>query len=376
MSPFAAKFKLIFIPFLVITAGTICTYTFLNWLLIIKLKAFQVDEEVVNFFIPAGLIFIPLIIWLRPRLKLLKLVAKGRSDPLLGLIILAGIITGVPMLITQAYIVTATGKLTRLDNIRQINNTPETKYYTVKQFYINKTLAHVKNVFVVTGKKHTDFDMYIYACVPVFDHLFPDTNVIAAMRNHVNAKALIILNGQLSTMQQLKKLPADSISMMRYLNPSFVMPKYGDTGKYGAIAVATKGYKIKATLPPLKMSPVAWLAIKYSKTVSNSLSADEKQKRFNEFAMASNIDFVHKHLEKFVYLSRLPYNKDLRNYIASVKSRDDIVENDEPVILSPAYDSFANRNGKKLVWIFASFTIGSVIFLLILQFIRLRDKYE
>jgi hypothetical protein len=155
--------------------------------------------------------------------------------------------------------------------------------------------------------------------------------------------------------------------MMRYLNPSLVMPKYGDAGKYGAIAVITTSFKFPIKPPVTKISPVAWLAIKYSSTISNSLSAMEKQQSFKKFLRKTNYEFRNTRLDKFVYLARLPYNRQSRDFIAAITSRDDVEElYGDPIILSPECTLFADRNGNKLTWLFLSFTIGSAIFLLIL----------
>ncbi|WP_183556558.1 hypothetical protein [Mucilaginibacter sp. SP1R1] len=278
-----------------------------------------------------------------------------------------------PMAIAQMYMVTATGKLTRLDNINQINNFPATKYYTARHFYVSKGFSHFRFTFVVSGKSKSDFDMYIYAAVPVFDHLFPDTNQIAAIRTGANANVLIFIDNKLSNMQRLKKLTADSIRMMRYLNPSFVMPKYGDAGKYGAIAVVTKQYKMKFNQPEMKISPAAWLAVKYIKTISNSLSLPEKENLYKVFTAECDADFKHLQLNKFIYLNRLSYNnRDLKNYVTAIKLKGDVIGN-EPIILLPVFEPFANRNGNKLLWIFGSFVIGAGVFLITLQFTPLRD---
>jgi hypothetical protein len=373
MPQFKAKFKLIFLPFVYITFCTLFVYTFLHWLLIIKLNAFDISEKFINFFIPAVLAFIPLIIWLRPRIKLLKLNFIGRRDPVGLMIILTGISVAVPTIIAQSYIETATGKLTTLDSISQINNFSATKYYTVKHIYSSKSMAHMKVVFSVRGKNKSDFNMSAYTAVPVFDHIFPDTNVIAAMRKRANSKTLVIINSKLSTMLQLKRLPADSIRLMRYVNPSLVMPQYGEAGKYGALAVVTRGYKLKKEPAPMKISPPAWLAIKYSQTISNSLSPAEKQLNFNVFSAKCERDFKHEPLDKSVYLSRLSYNADdLEYYIAAIKSRDNVVD-EKPIVLLPVYEPFAKRNGNKLAWIFGSFAIGASVFLLILLGYQLRN---
>lgn len=373
MRQFKTKFKLIFLPFVFIAFCTLFMYTFLHWLLIIKLNAFDISEKYINFFIPAGLVFIPLIIWLRPRIKLLKLNFTGRGDLVALLIILTGLTVAVPTIIAQQYIETATGKLTPLDSISELNVLPATKYYTAKKIYSNKNMAHIKVVFSVSGKNNSDFNMTAYTAVPVFDHIFPDTTVIVAMRKGVNPKTLVIINSKLSSMLQLKKLPADSIRLMRYVNPSLVMPQYGEAGKYGALAVVTRGYKLKEEPKPMKIFPAAWLAVKYVKTISNSLPLAEKQLNFKVFAAKCDIDFKHEPLNKFVYLSKVSYNADdLKYYTAAIKSRDDAIDGKQ-IILLPIYEPFAKRNGNKMVWILGSFVTGSSVFLLILLCYQLRN---
>jgi len=363
------------LPFLIITLCTIAVYTFLNWLFVIRLGSIKIEDSTVNIIIPLVIAWIPLVIWMRPRIKLLDLNTSGRRDPVLGILLLNWAMITVPLIIAQLFMVTATGKLTSLNNIREIDDLPATKYYKVKHFCINKSLAHVVPVFKVSGKGNIDFDMSLYVAIPVFDHLFPDTNLIVAMRNELNPKGLVILNGKLSTMQQLKRLPADSIRLMRYLNPTLVMPKYGDTGKYGALAAVTRGYNLKADLPPNKIFPVIWLAVKYSKTISNHVSVAEKQLKFKAFAIQSETDFRRTKFEKFIYLDRLPFNKDLFIYIKAVKAKGDAPDTDQ-VLLLPVFQSFEEHNGNKLSWLFLSLGMGTGIFLIILNFNRLKPGIE
>ena len=65
------KLRLIFKPFLIIAIGFILTYTFLHWLLFIK-AGIPLKEDIVKFWLPFGLPWIPVLIWLRPRIKLLR----------------------------------------------------------------------------------------------------------------------------------------------------------------------------------------------------------------------------------------------------------------------------------------------------------------
>jgi hypothetical protein len=259
----------------------------------------------------------------------------------------------------------------------EVHYLPSTKYYTVRQLYPNKNMAHFKVIFSVSGKNNVDFNMDAYTAVPVFDRIYPDTNRIAAMRNRVNPKTLVIINDSLSNMSFLKKLPADSVRMMRYVNPSMVMTKYGDAGKYGALAVVTWKYKFKKPPAIIKIAPAAWLVLKYHETVSNSLSLAEKNKEFALFARNCNVTFKHEPLSKFVYLARLPDDDEVANYLAAINSRDDVAMG-EQTMLSPVYEPFEKRNGNKLAWIAGSFTIGATLFLLLLQLFRIKnlDDFE
>jgi hypothetical protein len=371
MQQFKAKLKLIFLPFVYIGGITLVVYTFLHWLLAIRFNVLSLPEWCISFAIPGALVFIVLIIWLRPRLKLLKYSAFGKS-PLPFFIYITGLAWAIPTGIAQQYVETATGKLTPLDSISQINTLPATKYYTVKQFYASKKAVHVKMVFSVTGKNNTGFVMTAYCAVPLFNHLFPDTNIITAMRKRANPKTLVIIDSRLSTMQRLKKLPADSIKFMRYVNPSQVMPKYGEAGKYGALAVVTINYKLKKDPEPMKIWPPAWLAIKYTKTVKNNLSLAEKDLNFKVFAAKCEADFKREPLDKFRYLNKISLNDDqLKFYVGAIRSRNDVAEG-SPLIFLPVYEPFASHNGNKLYWIFGSFGIGSVIFLVILLCYQLK----
>jgi hypothetical protein len=173
-------------------------------------------------------------------------------------------------------------------------------------------------------------------------------------------------------MSFLKKLPADSVRMMRYVNPSMVMTKYGDAGKYGALAVVTWKYKFKKAPAVIKIAPAAWFVLKYHETVNNSLSLAEKNKEFTLFARNCKATFEHEPLNKFVYLARLPDDDDVTNYLAAINSRDDVAMG-EQTMLSPVYEPFEKRNGNKLAWIAGSFTIGATLFLLLLQLFRIRN---
>ncbi len=163
MKGLSDKLRIIYKPFLFIGIGFILLYTLLNWLLFIK-AAIPLREDIIEFWLPFGLPWIPILIWLRPRIKLLSF---KNDNAAFGYQFLASLAIALPTIIAQQYLVTATGKLTRLDNISQIEKSEKTKYYALKNYYIDKEHIAIQNTATVTGKHNENFNMLIYVAMPV-----------------------------------------------------------------------------------------------------------------------------------------------------------------------------------------------------------------
>lgn len=373
MIQFKAKLRLVFFPFVGITFGVILLYTFLHWFFLDKLADLGLQDKHTDVIGPMVLSLVVSFVCLFPKRKKIVPRVTGKQ-PIVVLIMFGSLAIVFPLAFAQQYMATATGKLTKLDSMSDVHYVAPTKYYTVKKYYPSKGLVHVKMRFYVSGKNNTDFNMDAYTAVPVFDRVYPDTNRIAAIRNRANPKILVLVNDTLSNMTALKKLPADSVWMMRYVNPTMVMPKYGNAGKYGALAVVTKSYKFKKGPPINKIAPAAWLVFKYHKDVSNSLKPAEKQAQFTQFVKRCEADFKKEPLNKAIYMARLPNDDEPAIYLEAINSRED-VEFGERTLLTPVYASFDQRNGNKLAEIIISFIAGLVLFLLTLEF-AFRIDYE
>ena len=161
------KLKLIYFPFIIIALSIIIGYSILNWLFVIKLQLFSFNEIITNIGIPFALPWIPILIWLRPRIKLLNLKTK-RDNNLPGLyIMIAGFAIIAPTIIAQQYLLTSTGKLTKLENISQLETIHElTKYYTLKDFYLDRSHSVEYASVEVSGKHNEDLNFHLYIAVP------------------------------------------------------------------------------------------------------------------------------------------------------------------------------------------------------------------
>lgn len=289
MNNFIGKLRLIFVPFLLLAVCVIGGYTFLHWLLFIKLHTFSVNEEILNLYIPIALPWIPIYIWLQPRIKLLNL-KRDKGNLVAFYVFISGFALAVPTMIAQSYLETATGKLTQLDSIDQINQKEATKYYTLKKFYIDKKHIGLNSAFDVSGKHNQDFNMHLYLALPIL------------------------------------ALPEDTANS----------------------------------------NCLAWYGIKYYRRISNRLSQKEKEESFAEFTSERLESFDERDVSQFVYLDRIGNTDDHQSYIAAIKKNERYSQNSTTVLM-PVNEPFESRNGNKLRWIFGSFLIGCLVWLLMIN---------
>jgi rhomboid protease GluP len=169
MSSFKYKFKYIFLPFLLIGIGFIGLYTFLNWFLFIKLDLFPIKEGIRNFGIPLILSLVFVHIWLKPRIRLLKVKDNDHYDNHLHYEMIAAALIFLPAFIAQEYITTASGKLTQLESINSISQTEKTKFYTIKNYYASKRHigSHVETE--VTGSHDDNLRVSLFITLPIYE---------------------------------------------------------------------------------------------------------------------------------------------------------------------------------------------------------------
>jgi len=170
------KINLLFKPFILTLIGLTVGYTFLHWILFIQLDLFQLKEIITNFGIPIVLTGLAAWFLLRPRFKILNLEAKRGSWRDFYSFIMWIALT-IPVIIAQEYVVSATGKLTELNSINEISKHGLTKYYSLKNYYIDKNAIGVHSAFDVSGKHNESFNMHIYTTLPIFEKVSDTNNV-------------------------------------------------------------------------------------------------------------------------------------------------------------------------------------------------------
>lgn len=166
MKELKEKLKLIYLPSLIIAICFMALYSLLNWLLFIKTDFINIKEDIVSFWLPFTLPWIPVLIWLRPRIKLLKFKHENTS---FGYQFAAVLMIAIPAIIAQQYLTTATGKLTQLYNISQYEKKELTKYYSLNKYYIDKKNAGIVNTASVSGKHNEDLYLLVYIAMPILN---------------------------------------------------------------------------------------------------------------------------------------------------------------------------------------------------------------
>jgi rhomboid protease GluP len=375
---FLQKFKLIYSRFLIIAVSFIIGYTFLHWLLFIKFNILDIDEIYLNLWLPFALPWIPLFIWLNPRVKLLKRnVSKSgrKGNTALGYLFVAAFAIAIPTIIAQEYIEVATGKLTPLSSINDISKQMPTKYYSINNYYIDKQNRVLKYNAEVTGKNEEYIDLNIYIASPIYDKtVLADTSQTSDTQNQI---PLYLLDNAIVDSQKIIALQRDQIASAIILRGVSAVEVYGKKAVKGAMVFTTKNYdstmvgKSPAGIDSI-FPPPAWLCVKYYQQISNNSSDSTIKREEDDFYVATEQRFADRDLDSFIYLDRINHSSDREGYKKAIERFP--VTGDAPIILEPISEAFEKRSGNKFAWIFGSFGIGAAVALFVLLLIKFDDE--
>jgi len=160
------KVKHIVLPYLLLSFLTVISLISLRWLLFIKYPILDVREEIWNFWIPLIFPGIPLLIWIRPRLRVLQFKAKVEDCRFWLLLILWLTLTGM-LYFSQNLLTTATGKLVVVNNVNEINFKNKVRYYKIKRFVVDHKYGTSYTDISVSGKYKSDFNIHLYFAAPI-----------------------------------------------------------------------------------------------------------------------------------------------------------------------------------------------------------------
>ncbi|MBK9249736.1 MAG: rhomboid family intramembrane serine protease [Ignavibacteria bacterium] len=160
------KIKYIYLPFLAMTLCFVAGYTLVYWALFVNLGVFPVQDDIVEYALPYALSWIPILLLLRSRIKLLDFTGRSDYTPFIYQIV-ASLAMAIPTILAVNYTETATGTLTALDTITQIEKHEPTKYYKLNEHYLDNTNIGIHIASDISGKLNEYYNMHIYIAVPL-----------------------------------------------------------------------------------------------------------------------------------------------------------------------------------------------------------------
>ncbi|AHM63195.1 hypothetical protein D770_24750 [Flammeovirgaceae bacterium 311] len=285
MKHYSTKFKHIVPTFLLIAFGTTAVTLLFRWVFTINSEILPIKEDVFNIWLPIILPWIPMLIWLRPKVRIVKF-KKGGDAPMLLQFIAWGTMVAM-LIVSNGYLKTATGKLAELHSIDELVE-QDSRYIKFGHIELERQFGSAHTEFRASGKynQYLNFDTY------------------------------------------------------------FVYP-------------------FKVSNPDSKFK--YWYGVKFDEQISNKISPEEKEKKYQFFFEKAVKDFESYKFSEPNFFEILPHSDDrdgFKNAITQLGIYSDV----EPVIIEPREGLYSERNGNKLAWIFGSFGIGFSLFLFALIF--------
>lgn len=157
MEHYSTKLKHIAPTFIIVAFGTTIAILLFRWVFTINSQILPIKEDIFNIWLPLILPWIPITIWLRPKLRILKF--KNDNGSMLFQMIAWGAMAGM-MIASNGYLKTATGKLAEVQTIDELKD--NARYLTIEEIELNRDLGSAHTEFRTSGKynQHLNFDSY------------------------------------------------------------------------------------------------------------------------------------------------------------------------------------------------------------------------
>ena len=120
----------------------------------------------VQLLLPNILAWVPVLIWMHKRLKILALKPNSRVRFLY--LQLAVFAIGIPACITQYYLEDVCGKITSLESIDQLTSVPKSKFYTINKYYLDVLHFSQYQTYYNSGKNNQNLELEFFIAIPIF----------------------------------------------------------------------------------------------------------------------------------------------------------------------------------------------------------------
>ncbi len=158
MNTYFVKIRHIVPTFMLIIIGTTSLVLLFRWVFSINSDILNIKEEVYHLWIPLVLPWIPISIWLRPKLRIIKF---KNGDASMAFQLIAYMTMAAVLMVSNEYLKTATGKLLEVKTIYGLEG-DNSQYVSIETIILHRNLGSVHTDFRVSGKRnqHLNFDTY------------------------------------------------------------------------------------------------------------------------------------------------------------------------------------------------------------------------
>ncbi len=165
MNNLRTKFQEVYFPFLIVSIITIFSYNLFRWFFDIKLGIIPLKENLLNFWIPFAIPWIPVLIWLRRRIKILNIRGKNDNGYFLYQFAMVAAIAA-PIIISQNYIEKSSFELNKVSSAIEIKELKNEKYFKINSFEINQKLSQPFVTARTSGRNNESLTYYLYLTCP------------------------------------------------------------------------------------------------------------------------------------------------------------------------------------------------------------------
>jgi len=159
------KLTKIILPFILISIGFLLTYSSFYWLIFIRLKLVDLNDNIFGLFVPIGISTVLIWFYFRKNLRLLITTDKHRDITLF----ITWILLTAPILTFQFYLDRETGKLTHVKSVYEILTNKPTMYYAINNSFKHKNKS---GLYVAKGypDRGNEIGIGCYFACPLTDN--------------------------------------------------------------------------------------------------------------------------------------------------------------------------------------------------------------
>lgn len=318
------KFRFIYARFLVILFSFTVVYSFLHWLLVLRLGVIDINENIVIWGPPALLPLIPLWIWLRKRIRLLNLQSK-KDNLFFNYLLMAHVAVAATTIGFQYYLISATGELVALKIPEEITDHKPVKYYTIGQYYADKGHARLQRFSYTSGKSKRTLNYELVIAAPLYG------------------------------------TSKDTLNSSPVRPGGEVIAPPTETGAATPVKIGT--ISSSASSP----GPAIWVCLYYKTSLSKSSSPSYKEAAWETFYEECIQDFNTINLHNFIYLDR-PGNSRKRDLFVQTVNGLNYHGTRLPNVMEPRYEPFTERSYGSLGWTVLLFVAGAGIWWLMILY--------